>query len=70
MQDRSQNDLIQRCNSILAISIGYNQPQTTQNNTRMYPGEVAGMLRGSPQRECCDQEHVGRGCPHKRSGGC
>ena len=28
------------------------------------------MLTGSPQRECCGQEHAGRGCPHKRSGGC
>ena len=36
----------------------------------MYPGGAAGMLTGSPQRECCGQEHAGRGCPHKRSGGC
>ena len=35
-----------------------------------YPGGAAGMLTGSPQRECCGQEHAGRECPHKRSGGC
>ena len=35
-----------------------------------YPDEAAGMLTVSPQRECCGQEHGGRGCPHRRSGGC
>ena len=37
---------------------------------KTYPGGAAGMLTGSPQRECCGQEHAGRECPHKRSGGC
>ena len=35
-----------------------------------YPGEAAGMLTESPQRECCGQEHGGKGCPHRKSGGC
>ena len=35
-----------------------------------YPGEAGGMLTGFPQRECCGQEHGGRGYPHRRSGGC
>ena len=35
-----------------------------------YPGRAGGMLTVSPQRECCGQEHGGRGCPHRRSGGC
>ena len=37
---------------------------------KTYPGGAAGMLTGSPQRECCGQEHAGRECPHKRSGDC
>ena len=35
-----------------------------------YPGGAGGMLIVSLQRECCGQEHGGRGCPHRRSGDC